>query len=288
MKLTNPVSAGADPFILAYEGSYYLYATTAQDGILVQRSDDLQHWQVMGYCLKRGQSVIGNGGFWAPEITVKDGKLYMVYVADEHLAIAVANSPLGPFTQEKLGWLSERNAIDGHFFFDDDGKAYLYYVRFQKGNIICCAPLSDDLLTLKEEEETVLLTPQDEWEKQMANVCEGPFVLKRNGVYYLTYSGSHTASKDYAIGYATSVSPQGPFTRYAGNPIVKRNTLYNGPGHHSFFTDGLGQLLCVYHVHNGLTQFEPRLTCIGKAEFFQDEEGKECMRIDAPRKTVEF
>ena len=42
-------------------------------------------------------------------------KFYMVYTAEEHMGVAVADSPLGPFTQENKVWLREDKSIDGHF-----------------------------------------------------------------------------------------------------------------------------------------------------------------------------
>jgi beta-xylosidase len=47
-------------------------------------------------------------------------------------------------------------------------------------------------------------------------------MLKRQGTYYLMYSGSGADGPDYAIGYATAKSPLGPFTKHSGNPIAQR------------------------------------------------------------------
>ncbi|MDL1872546.1 hypothetical protein FBR05_10095, partial [Deltaproteobacteria bacterium PRO3] len=73
-------------------------------------------------------------------------------------------------------------------------------------------------------------------------VAEGPWMLKRKGVYYLMYSGSGADGPDYAIGYATSKSPLGPFTKHAGNPIAKRGNGVFGPGHHCVITGPDGKL----------------------------------------------
>ena len=60
----NPLTVGADPFVLAHEGRYYLYATNADDGFRVLISEDMSEWTDMGYCLKKGD-VIGEKWFWA-------------------------------------------------------------------------------------------------------------------------------------------------------------------------------------------------------------------------------
>jgi xylan 1,4-beta-xylosidase len=48
-------------------------------------------------------------------------------------------------------------------------------------------------------------------------------MIKRQGRYYLLYSGSGADTPDYAVGYATADSPLGPFTRAPHNPIVERS-----------------------------------------------------------------
>ncbi len=273
-KYINPIIEGADPFILPYNGKYYHYATNDSCGFKVSSSDDMAEWKAEGYCLKKGEGVIGDRWFWAPELTVKDGKIYMVYVAEEHLAVAVADSPLGPFKQKKLGWLSERKAIDGSFFIDDDGKAYLYYVRVDDGNVIYGAPLSDDLQTLFDDKEKKLISAELPWETVALKTAEGPFMLKHNGKYYLTFTCNDYRSKDYAVGYAVSDNPMGPFVKYEGNPILKRDEKMCGTGHHSFTTTKDGeQLLCVYHVHHDENNVHPRLTCVDKAEFVKNPDG---------------
>lgn len=271
---TNPICEGADPFILLHDGKYYLYSTNAPDGYLVYESDDLAHWENKGYCLRK-EDVKGDKWFWAPEIMHRGGKFYMVYTSEEHLGIAVADSPLGPFRQETKQWLSERNAIDGDFFTDDDGTTYLYYVRFAGGNVIHGAKLNPDF-TLDETTERRLIEAQDDWETRDCLVTEGPFMLKHNGKYYLTYSANHFRSPDYAIGYAVSDSPLGPFTKYEGSPIFHKNKEVNGVGHHSFTTSKDGkQMICVYHRHNSLTAVQPRMTCVDRAEFVPSPNGAE-------------
>ena len=268
----NPLMEGADPFILVHDHKYYLYFTKEKDGFKVYESADLEHWEDKGYALKRGEGVIGEKGFWAPEILFEDGIFYMVYVTDEHLAIATSTSPLGPFTQPCLEYLDADNMIDGHFFKDDDGQVYLYFVRFDHGNIIHVAKMNKDLLSFDKDSEKFLLKAEAPWETVTEySVCEGPFVLKHNGKYYLSYSCNHTQDPSYAIGYAVSASPMGPFVKYEGNPILHKTDLVNGVGHHSFFYRyGDGHLMCVYHRHYSKTQNYPRQVCLDEACFEDD------------------
>ncbi len=64
------------------------------------------------------------------------------------------------------------------------------------------------------------------------------------------YSGSGANGPEYAIGYATSESPLGPFTKYAQNPIARQGNGVYGPGHHCVVTGPDGQLWMVYHQQN--------------------------------------
>ena len=282
----NPLFEGADPFLLCHEGVYYMYFTGGKGkerpGFFVYSSSDLQNWENRGYCLE-AKDVMGEGGFWAPELIYRDGKFYMVYVADAHLGVAVADSPLGPFKQEKKNWLSEREAIDGHFFLDDDGQMYLYYVRFDNANVIYAAKMSDDLMSIDEANEVRLIDAEEEWETRDCLVAEGPFVLKHKGKYYLTYSCNHTRCQDYAVGYAVSDKPLGPYVKYAGNPILSKTETVYGVGHHSFSLSNDGKtLLCAYHSHKSGEQAFPRNVCIDTAEFVEKAGADDILVIHGP------
>lgn len=294
----NPFFNGADPFLLCYGGKYYLYCTkqtdentvafetsdSGIDGFEVYESIDLKNWENKGYCLKKGDGVIGEKWFWAPEVTYYNGKFYMCYTAEEHMAIAVADSPLGPFRQTEQKWLREGKSIDGHILLDDDGMAYLYYVRLGGGNRIFVAKLSEDLLSITVEYDDCLIEAEAPWETIDCKVAEGPFVLKFGGLYYLSYSCNHTRSEDYAVGYATSASPTGPFKKYDGNPILKKNDKLRGVGHHSFaYTADKKQLICAYHCHSGRKDsFKPRRFCLDTAEFKQNLNGEYILMVNGP------
>lgn len=133
----NPVLEGADPFVLLHDGVYYLYSTNAPDGFRVFTSTDMGTWTDRGCCL-RAEDVQGEWGFWAPEVMVRGGKFYMIYVANEHLGIAVADSPLGPFRQAEKRWLNELNEIDGHFFSDEDGTGHHSFTTSKDGRELVC------------------------------------------------------------------------------------------------------------------------------------------------------
>ena len=295
----NPMQTGADPFVLFYEGKYYMYSTTETgkvlvgandfatetdegDGIYVYVSNDMKSWEKHGYALKKGDSM-GEKWFWAPEVLEYRGKFYMVYASEEHIAIARADHPLGPFKQEEKHWLREGKSIDGSFFVDDDGTVYLYYVRLDGQNRIYVVKMKDDLSGIEEEYENCLIAAEEPWETLDCLIAEGPFVLKHKGLYYLTYSCNHTRCIDYAIGYAVSKSPTGPFEKFAGNPILRRKGKLIGVGHHSFARAEDGTLMCAYHCHNiNSSYFKPRMSCINPAEFVESENGNDTLVINGP------
>ena len=102
-QFTNPVLPGcADPDVIFYEGSYYLYATNtdmkdeSEMGFKVYSSPDLVTWTCRGMALKAEDSW-GEKNFWAPDIIYRDGIFYLSYSVEEHLCIATSRSPLGPF-----------------------------------------------------------------------------------------------------------------------------------------------------------------------------------------------
>ena len=89
-----------DPFILLHDGVYYAYGTHAADGIEVYTSKDLKRWKRHGLALNK-EDVWADSRFWAPEIYEIHGKFYMYYTADEHICVAISDSPVGPFRQKE-------------------------------------------------------------------------------------------------------------------------------------------------------------------------------------------
>jgi beta-xylosidase len=185
---------------------------------------------------------------------------------EKQIGVAVADSPLGPFTDK--GVLAQ-HAIDADLFQDDDGSLFLSYVDFAHGFKIVVQPMATPLQ--KKGEPTVVIHPTEDWEKRSGEVTEGPFMLKHKGTYYLMYSGTGANSPDYGIGYATSKSPAGPFIKYAGNPVAHRGGKVLGPGHHCVVEGPDGKLWMVYHQKWNADQNYHRFLAIDPLWF--DEQG---------------
>jgi xylan 1,4-beta-xylosidase len=266
-----------DPYILVDNGTYYAYGTSSDDGIQVYKSSDMVNWEgpcgvSNGFALQK-KDVWGDKWFWAPEVFKVNGKFYMYFSVEEHIAVATSDSPLGPFVQDVQKPMLETKAIDNTLFIDNDGKKYLYFVQFDAGNTCWVAELSDDLMTIKKETMKRCISQSQDWERSTKEpigvVNEGPCILKHKGLYYLVYSANHYASQDYGVGFATATNPMGPWTKYAGNPILKTKGEQYGPGHCQFFTDVNGQLRMVYHTHSSKLSVQPRKVYINPCQFTQ-------------------
>ena len=269
-----------DPFILLHNGTYYAYGTNAEDGIEVYTSDDLNKWKKENKLALHKNDTWANRWFWAPEVYYVNDKFYMYFSADEHIAVAVSDSPLGPFKQEnKKPMLVGEKAIDNSLFMDDDGKAYLFFDRFNDGLNIWVAELTDDLLSIKEETMHPCIHVSQSWEEVWPRVNEGPFVIKRNGLYYMTYSANSYESPFYGIGCATTDNIMGEWTKYDENPLLQKPGYLVGVGHSATFTDKEGNLRIVFHAHRDKNNIHPRAMYISDV-YFQNENGVDKMKIN--------
>lgn len=284
-KITKPKTSPillADPTIFYDNGTYYLYGTTSGEtplngeGFLVYTSGDLKNWKgpagtQNGLVLKKGDA-FGTKGFWAPQVFKYNDKFFMIYTADENIAIASSDSPLGPFKNEsKAPMFASEKQIDPFVFFDQDGKKYLYHVRLTNGNRIFTAELRDDFSGIKEETLKECISGVLPWENTQNvswPVTEGPTVLKHNDLYYMIYSANDFRNPDYAVGYATSKSPFGPWEKSADSPIIsKKNIGINGSGHGDVFYDKNGKMKYVLHTHFSNSGVSPRKAGIIDIDF---------------------
>lgn len=278
----------ADPTVFYHDQTYYLYGTVekkSDGGFKVYTSKDKKNWSDRGVALRKDDA-FGTVGFWAPQVFQYRDKFYMAYVANENIAIAESDSPLGPFIQKvKKSIEAPVKIIDPFVFFDGD-KIYLYHVRLQNGNRIFVAEMSQDLSAIKEETAIECISASEDWEntaKVEWGVTEGPTVLKRNGVYYLFYSANDFRNVNYAVGYATSNTPFGPWKKYAGSPILsKAQTGENGSGHGDFFTDHNGKLNYVFHTHESNSQPKgKRRTALISAQFVKQDDKTEVLQMNS-------
>jgi len=304
-----PVAIG-DPYVLHDTGSvYYMYGTGggAKDGFPAYSSKDLVNWKHEGQVFRGNTNDSwGIGSFWAPEVYKVNNKYYMLYSAqwrdnptkeleNFRIGVAVSDKPTGPFKDLTNKPLFDPGypIIDANVYFDDNGKAYLYYSR-------CCYknPVKSEVADwarkkgwYKEIEESwvygiemkpdftgvtgdpvLLLRPpvsmndkQAEWESRSVTSkevnrrwTEGSTTFKKGDTYYMMYSANHFGGENYAVGYATAHNPLGPYEKAGNNPVLQKNTgaggVVTGTGHNSItFSPDKKEMFCVYHARTQAT-----------------------------------
>lgn len=270
MTYVNPVwpHSFPDPFVLKFRGEYWGYCTGFwQDGRCfgVIRSRDLVHWEALSGALEPLPG--GHTCYWAPEVTYDNGRFYLYYSVgnEERMEIRVAMSehPAGPFVDSGRRLTSEPFAIDAHVFLDDDGSRHLFYATdFLDRSHIGTGTVRDRMLdpfTLAGEPVPVTL-PRHDWHVYHPNrpekgyvrwhTVEGPFVLKRNGLYYQMFSGGNWQNPTYGVSYAVTDSLDRPGEwEQMPEPILRTiEGRVIGPGHNSVVRGPDNrQLVCVYH-----------------------------------------
>jgi len=265
----------ADPFVIRRpEGGYAAYGTqpdgAAERVFEVLLSEDLTSWRPSGCALERLPRDMGDQ-YWAPEVCWRAGAWWMYYsvghgIDGHHLRVARASDATGPFVDVGVNLTpGESFAIDPHPFQDDDGQWYLYFARDvldaeRPGTHLAVGRLGDPT-TLTEVRAA--LAPNADWQiyerdRHMYgrvhdwHTLEGPSVVRRVGRYWMTYSGGAWTGPGYAVSWATSAHPLGPWTHApAGSPaVLQTGPNLIGPGHNSLVVAPDGTDRIAFHAWN--------------------------------------
>ncbi|MGM9680169.1 MAG: family 43 glycosylhydrolase, partial [Eubacteriales bacterium] len=190
-----------DPFVMRYNGKYYLYTTAT--GVNCWTSDDLVHWDWVG-TVCQDKNITKNA--YAPEVYYYNGMFYM-YTSPSgggHYVLT-SESPTGPF---KVASGNLGMSIDGSVFIDNDGKWYFYTAG---GN---------DIDSYQMSSPTSMSWLGDLSAATLNGWTEGPMVIYHDGYYYLTYTGNHYLSRSYRINYAVSSGTPRRFTASDSGPLL--------------------------------------------------------------------
>ena len=302
----NPVFEGwyADPEAAVYGKQYWIYPTlsdtygtvkpiyenslTPRQKLTINKnylkqtyldafsSKDLVLWTKHSKVLDIKDFSWAEFAVWAPASIHTNGKYYLFFGANDiqndqqlgGIGVGVSNNPEGPY-KDALGkplidhFHNGAQPIDPCVFRDDDGQVYMYYGGWGHCNV---AKLSADLLNvipLADGTYFKEITPE--------KYVEGPFMIKRKGVYYFMWSEGSWEGSDYSVAYAMSGSPVGPFTR-KGKILQQDSTVAKGPGHHSVIKiPGKDEWVIAYHRRPlGETNGNHRETCLEKLIFKTD------------------
>jgi beta-xylosidase len=281
----NPIVPGwyADPEIRIFDGRYWIYPTYSAPTDEVrpevrltpeqaaQRSNpeiwapflkqtfldafsspDLTQWTRHQRVLSVEDVSWAAYAVWAPSAIERNGRYYLFFGANDiktdaqagGIGLAVADRPEGPF-RDALGHPligtihNGAQPIDQMVFTDDDGQTYLFYGGWGHCNVV---RLSDDLtqvISFDDGESFKEITPD--------GYVEGPFMLKRRGLYYLMWSEGDWTTSEYRVAYAVATSPIGPFKR-EGLILQQDETIARGAGHHSVVNvPGTDDWVIAYH-----------------------------------------
>lgn len=285
MDANNPLLANSfacDPTAIEYNGRVYVYMTNdsqeyaaqGKDGenyygfitsMHVISSDDMVNWTDHGIVNISGKEGIdGNstGCCWAPCAAYKkingEDKFFLYYTnGGAMIGVAVADSPIGPFRNERGSYLinpwgdeeemSGADALDPAVFTDDDGTSYLvwggdcargpeekHYPRIRR--------LADDMISFAGEEAVI----------QAPYFFEDSGINKIGNKYIFSYCTDWNArSEEYkdlglcSIAYMEADSPMGPY-RYVGEVLPNCGEVFkkadgsddSGNNHHSIMKFG--------------------------------------------------
>ena len=253
---------------------WYMYCTNEifHDGsplhlMPISKSQDLVHWSYAGDVFQQMPGwVAPDGGLWAPDVQYFNGKYYLYYavssttIPGSAIFVTTSNTPTGPWSANSIPVVAPgsapccsglRKTIDPAVVQDDSGQRFIFFGTFAGG--ISARMLSADGMTSFPETEIQITVP---------NRYEAPYVVKRNGYYYLFVSASDCCRgplTGYSVFAGRSNNLLGPYvdrdgvsmldSRVGGTPaLVMNGNRFVGPGHNAVLTDAAGQDWVVYHA----------------------------------------
>ena len=224
-----------DPAPYVHGDKVYLFVDHDEDDAtyflmkdwLVFSTEDMVNWQYLGAQVSTATFQWASQGdrAWAAQAVERKGKWFWYLCCTtqdgkDALAVAVADKPEGPWRDAIGGPLATGfGFIDPTIFVEDDGTPYLFWGNkgFRYGE------LNDDMISFKDGYRQVpgytdpeafgALQSKMDWSvghnRDMTQYEEGPWVTKRNGMYYVVYPAGGVP--EY-MAYSTAPSIHGPWT----------------------------------------------------------------------------
>ena len=169
-------------------------------------------------------------GVFAPAIAHHDGTFYILNTCVDCGGnfVITARDPAGPWSDP--AWLPDlEGGIDPSLFFDDDGKAWIVNngppegtPRYDGHRAIWIQAF--DLRTLRTTGPRTVLVDGGVDPSTNPIWIEGPHIIKRDGHYFLICAEGGTAEGHSQV-VLRSDRPTGPYTPFAGNPILTQRDL---------------------------------------------------------------
>jgi xylan 1,4-beta-xylosidase len=233
-----------DDYIIRVGNKWYCTGTSLpvwtgpNPGVRLLVSDDMIHWKQHSWIIDASTlppDCPYNGRFWAPEIHFIKGKFWLTVnsgkvtaqdpkgMATHSIWLFNADQVTGPYKLVN-GPLTPQYNNDATLFEDSDGQVYLYC----SGNGLFQAKLDLEKGTIIGELQKFRIARDSMNPRWMWGGIEGPFVLKRENVYYMFFS---TWTRGYEVGLLKASSPMGPWELASNEPIFgTRKKAYRGAG----------------------------------------------------------
>ncbi|ASB48752.1 glycoside hydrolase family 43 protein [Alkalitalea saponilacus] len=289
----NPIiqtSFTADPAPMVHDGTLYLYTTNDEDETVdnfftmynwrCYSTTDMVNWTDHGVVasLKDFEWSDITNGAWAPQCIERKGKFYLYCpIHGDGVAVLVSDSPTGPFTDPLGHRLIEGtnnvwHDIDPTVFIDDDGQAYLfwgnpglYYVKLNEDMISYDRSIGNNGIMAVEMTTEAFGSHEGRDGRMRTTYTEGPWVYKRNDLYYLVYAAA--GIPEY-IAYSTAPAIEGPWT-YQG--FIMERAPHLAFTNHPGIIDYKGNSYFFYHSHelSGGEGFK-RSVCVEQFEYNPD------------------
>ena len=231
---TNPIGWAdmPDPDVIRVGEYFYLVTTTMHlmPGAPVMRSKDLVNWELVSYLFDSihetpkydmEEGTVYGRGQWATSIRYKDGMFYAYFSPNDQPYRGFVYKTEDP----AKGWTLHsrlRHFHDASLFFDDDGKAYVFYGTGQ------LTELKPDLTGVQEGGIDTVVIRRDNVDN---GLLEGSRVIKHNGKYYLLMISWPNGGKRRQLCYRAD-KITGPYEKqtilldnFAGFPYVGQGTI---------------------------------------------------------------
>ena len=231
-KAQNPIiqtNYTADPAPMIHNGTVYLYTSHDEDNTVKNfftmndwkcySTTDMVNWTDHGSILSYKTFEWSRGDAWAGQCIYRNGKFYYYLPVNQKnggnaIGVAVSDSPTGPF-KDAIGkpLLTGYGYIDPTVYIDGDGQAYLYWGNPNLWHV----KLNGDMISYNLELGIVKEDLKDEnfgyrakkIDNRTASYEEGPWLFKRNSLYYLLYPAGGVPEH---LAYSTAKSITGPWT----------------------------------------------------------------------------
>lgn len=252
-----------DPFILPYEGVYYMYGSrcwhSPQLGFDVYTSTDLENWSEPKCIFEVTPDFWGTRDAWAPEVHYYNGKFYLFasFTSDttcRGTTILISDSPEGPFVPHSDGAVTPKDweCLDGTLYVDDNGTPYMVFchewVQIQNGTV-CAIELTQDLKAPVGDPIELWKAGDAPWVHPVEGpenfVTDGPFFFKKDGKPAFIWSSFDENGYVEALATTDSGTIQGPWS-VDHTPILAG---HDG-GHGMLFTTFDGQRKFICHQPN--------------------------------------